>query len=472
MSVDIQVGTYLIEGTDRTYPAWLDAVKNAPVDAADPSNPRKDIVVAYVDVSVAAPGNTNSSGALKFKAVAGTPAGSPTDPSNGTITSTIGTSLWIKIARIDVAAGATSVVTANITDLRTPSIPELPYVYGGASNTNGHSVPNVPDDTLALLAAVQSLTNKTISGTTNKVRAGGSNSTLRDSNDQQIDLEAQRREHEFNYVASGCVWTGDSLGSTRNASMSAGVVYINGRRLTVSAVNARSFTGSKDTYVDFQDNGDGTAKVTYTEVTNNAASPSSLSDASTFAFATHLRNAIIVTGASSIASAGSINQGQSDKVLPIASSIAYTTTDSLGNLIYNTAPNPTVIGYRQITSGFATSSTSDTAVTGLSAPVIVPPGRKVKISSGGRWVTSSGSPAYSNHSIHDGTIGVTPLQFFRAVQAAANAATGFYLETPPQQPSLTSQSSKTYNAAMSVNGGTGTIAAGTDGPCWLKVELV
>lgn len=35
-------------------------------------------------------------------------------------------------------------------------------IFGGATNTNGHTVPNIADDTFALLAATQTLTNKTI----------------------------------------------------------------------------------------------------------------------------------------------------------------------------------------------------------------------------------------------------------------------------------------------------------------------
>lgn len=131
----------------------------------------------------------------------------------------------------------------------------------------------------------------------------------------------------FNFVESGCVWSGDSYGSTRNASMTSGVVYIGGKRLTVAAVSARTFTASKDTYVDFADNGDGTAAIIYTEVTNNAASPSTLTTG-TFADSTHIRNAIIVTGASNIANVGSVNQGQESKVLPISSSLPYQGFDS------------------------------------------------------------------------------------------------------------------------------------------------
>jgi hypothetical protein len=188
----------------------------------------------------------------------------------------------------------------------------------------------------------------------------------------ELSNDPLRTELFFDYVASGCVWSGDSYGSTRNASMTSGVIYINGRRLTVSAVTSRSFTASKDTYVDASDNGDGTAALTYTEVSNNAASPALSSN--------NIRLGIIVTGASNIANVGSINQGQISKVLPIASSIPYAVTDSLGNLICPRDPNRRILGARQIVSNFAAGTTSDIVVTGLTLACIIPTGRRIKLS--------------------------------------------------------------------------------------------
>lgn len=130
----------------------------------------------------------------------------------------------------------------------------------------------------------------------------------------------------FDWVASGCLWTGDSYGSTRVASMSSGVVYVSGIRVPVSAVTSRTFTASKDTYVDV----DSAGTITYTEVTNNAVSPALA--------ASNIRIAIVVTGASSIAAATSINQGQITASLPVASSEYYQGFDSLGNPIYNADP--------------------------------------------------------------------------------------------------------------------------------------
>lgn len=99
-------------------------------------------------------------------------------------------------------------------------------------------------------------------------------------------------EMAYDFVYSGMVWSADSIGSTRNGSMTSGTIYINGRRLSISAVSARSFTASKDTYVDLLDNLDGTGTLVYTEVANGATAPSLASNS--------VRIAMLVTGASAI----------------------------------------------------------------------------------------------------------------------------------------------------------------------------
>lgn len=102
-------------------------------------------------------------------------------------------------------------------------------------------------------------------------------------------------------VISGGVWTPDSAGVNRNASMSALVVHINGRRISITAVTARTFTASKDTYIDVLDNGDGTGTLVYTEVANGATTGFTLA-------ANSLRLGYIVTAAGSIAATTSIFQ--------------------------------------------------------------------------------------------------------------------------------------------------------------------
>lgn len=139
------------------------------------------------------------------------------------------------------------------------------------------------------------------------------------------------------YVVNGCVWSGDSYGSTLLASMSSGQVMIDGQLIDVDAVANRAFTASKDTYVDVDING----ALTYTEVSNNAASP-------TLA-ASRVRLGVIVTGATNIASVASINQGQPQKTVPTTCNIGKSGTDSLGNKICRRHP------YRPITFTFYNS---------------------------------------------------------------------------------------------------------------------
>lgn len=256
----------------------------------------------------------------------------------------------------------------------------------------------------------------------------------------------------FDHVASGLVWTGDSYGSNRNASMTAGVVYINGIRVPVSAVTARTFTASKDTYIDVGLDG----VVDYTEVANNAASPALA--------ASHVRIGIIVTGASNIANVGSVNQGQENKVLPIASSIAYTTTDSLGNLICPRDPNRRVLGYRRITSDFGTSSGSYVTVTGLSVPFIAPGNRKVRTTFKTRWasINSAGVGGYID--IYDGsaeldeTVQTSPNTNYAVPFAAVS------LNTPPA-------GLNTYTGRTKTDGGTISVKATSTSPAYVLVEL-
>lgn len=145
---------------------------------------------------------------------------------------------------------------------------------------------------------------------------------------QNNNLPYWRNKTFYDHVIEGCVWTGDSYGSTLLASMTAGQVMIDGQLIDVDAVANRAFTASKDTYVDVDING----ALTYTEVSNNAASPALA--------ASRVRLGVIVTGASSIASANSVNQGQPEKTVPTTCNLGKSGIDSLGNLIRNTSPTP------------------------------------------------------------------------------------------------------------------------------------
>lgn len=123
MSIDIGIGDGLVMRSDGTYghQVFNDAAENKTVTTADGSNPRRDIVVVYIDYgqtpSTAVSNNTN--GVVKSLIVAGTPAGSPVDPADATIQSAVGSgNPWFSIGRVRVPAGQTSISNSLIDDLR------------------------------------------------------------------------------------------------------------------------------------------------------------------------------------------------------------------------------------------------------------------------------------------------------------------------------------------------------------------
>ena len=102
------------------------------------------------------------------------------------------------------------------------------------------------------------------------------------------NVEKFRDEANVAFVASGCVW---SALSGLNGAMTAGVVYnANGVRNAPGAVASKTFTASRDTYVDIATNG----AVSYSEVTNGAAAPAITTD--------YVRLVKVVTDGSAITS--------------------------------------------------------------------------------------------------------------------------------------------------------------------------
>lgn len=260
----------------------------------------------------------------------------------------------------------------------------------------------------------------------------------------------------FDFIASGLVWSGDNYNSTRNASMTAGVIYINGRRISLSAVAARLFTASRDTYVDVLDNGNGTGTLVYTEVTNNAASPTLAANS--------VRLAIIVTGASSIVDAGSVNMGEEFKALPIVSSVAYAVTDSLGNLINPRDPMRRILGCRQAITT-QSSIGGEVALTGLSVPFRAPGNRKVKATLAVPQFIGSGSTTRANASIKEGVGYIKSIYADSYGGANGNAPFIQKVVTP-------SAGLHTYNGAASTTVGTMQMYADANGAtAQLIIEL-
>lgn len=113
MSVDVAAGAAFIAGelgsAPGTYHVYNDAVKNLAISAADATNPRKDLVVARVYDSFYS-GATDS---WALEVVTGTPAASPAEPA-------VPDNCYV-LALVDVAALATSITDADITDRRKES---------------------------------------------------------------------------------------------------------------------------------------------------------------------------------------------------------------------------------------------------------------------------------------------------------------------------------------------------------------
>lgn len=267
----------------------------------------------------------------------------------------------------------------------------------------------------------------------------------------------------YDFIESGCVWSGDAYASTRNASMTAGVVWIGGKRLTVAAVTARSFTASKDVYVDLLDNGDGTAIPVYTDNVTNAASPALAANS--------VRLAIIVVGATNIAAATSVNQGQETMVVPIASSIPYAVTDSLGNLICPRDPNRKILGYRQLTSAFTnTTIGAYTDITGLNFVINVPTGRKVRFTFiPGQYISSSGvAGSFVESSIYDatGAVEIGNNGFSSAAASYAQSPNCSVVNTP-------TAGARNYKMRFKMNNaGTYTLNAQATTPAIFMAELI
>lgn len=124
MSVDIAIGDAFVRRSDGSYahPVFNDAVYNQAIAAADGSNPRRDLIVLYVDYSQAPSTavSNNTNGVVKIKVVTGTPAGSPVDPNSTAIQSSVGAgNPYTVLARVRVPAGQTSITNSLIDDLRT-----------------------------------------------------------------------------------------------------------------------------------------------------------------------------------------------------------------------------------------------------------------------------------------------------------------------------------------------------------------
>lgn len=260
----------------------------------------------------------------------------------------------------------------------------------------------------------------------------------------------------FDHVASGCVWTADTAGSSLNASMTSGIIFINGYRVVVPSITAQAFTASKDTYVDI----DNLGNVTYSAQTNNAASPALAANS--------IRLAVIVAGSTSIAAAASINQGQESSLLPIASSIPYAVTDSIGNLICPHDPARRLLGYRQLNTGsFSTTGTSD--ITGLALNCIIPANRKVKVSG----IIPNASASVANNGATMSVTDVTASAIVANGRGVGNSSGDDFTCSPVALYTPAAAGVRAYKASITrgTNAATVNINPSAGNVCYIMVEL-
>lgn len=116
------------------------------------------------------------------------------------------------------------------------------------------------------------------------------------------------------FVASNSVVSGGVVAQSAGlvGTFSNIVFYLNGQRYSGTSIANKTYTASKDTYVDITATSGGAVSVTYTEVANGAASPALA--------ANYIRIAKVVTSGAAI------------------TSVQQYDLDSLGNMIYPTKP--------------------------------------------------------------------------------------------------------------------------------------
>lgn len=122
MNVSIAPGNGLIStGTGFARRIASDAVNTVTITAASTANPRIDSIVAYIDNGISPTTSVlnNTNGILKFRAVAGTAAASPTAPASSAIQTAVGAgNPYMVLCNVRIPTSATALTGATFTDMR------------------------------------------------------------------------------------------------------------------------------------------------------------------------------------------------------------------------------------------------------------------------------------------------------------------------------------------------------------------
>lgn len=142
MNVTLSTGYGLIStGSGYARRIGSDATNTITIAAASASNPRKDAIIAYIDMSVSPTTSVtdNTNGILKFTSVAGSPSATPAAPSASAISNAIGAgNPYVILYYVNVPANATSLNASNIDDNRKiASQPEGPTITSGSAAPSG-----------------------------------------------------------------------------------------------------------------------------------------------------------------------------------------------------------------------------------------------------------------------------------------------------------------------------------------------
>lgn len=183
------------------YRFYNDAVASLTIATADPTNPRIDLVIAGINT-------TGANYVATVSVVTGTPAASPVAPA-------LPTGNYIVLAQVAVAAGATTITQANITDER-----QIASLQGNGSKLTNLPIPSISTATSATAGTVQIPANPTGTPVT-PVRVAA-------ANDTEITGTAAQTVLQFTPPVQGNYVAKVYLRATATTTVSVSVTYADG----------------------------------------------------------------------------------------------------------------------------------------------------------------------------------------------------------------------------------------------------